>query len=375
MIATLLLSQGTPMILMGDEVGRTQGGNNNAYCQDNEISWLNWDRITDEDREFFRFVQRLTHIRRTRPLLRQSHFLHGREIEDGIRDVMWLRPDGAEMVDENWSDPHARAIACLLAGDRTAESAPAVQRLADWRSRSSCRSPARRGSWRVVVDTEAEESGRLPENARIRARRLVRAAAAHPQRCSKRRAYDREPSRDRFAYPLPFGAEVMADGQTRFRLWAPDHHEVAVCFEASGAVLAMQREEGGWFSLTTEAGPGTAYRYRLRSGMLVPDPASRARPQDVHGASLVVDPRAYRWHNPAGRAAVGRGRGVCELHVGTATPEGTFEGLRRRLDHLVDPASRPSRSCRWPTFPGPAAGAMTASLLFAPERSYGGRTT
>ena len=166
LMATMLLSQGTPMILMGDEVGRSQAGNNNAYCQDNEISWLNWDRITDGDREFFNFVRRLIHVRRTRPLLRQPDFLHGNEIEDGIRDVMWLRPDGAEMADENWSDPHARAMACLLAGN----GQPSLLLLVNASEVEVAFMLPKSGTtrnWRVVVDTEDEDSGRLPEGARF----------------------------------------------------------------------------------------------------------------------------------------------------------------------------------------------------------------
>jgi isoamylase len=190
MMATMLLSQGTPMILMGDEIGRTQGGNNNAYCQDNEISWLNWDRITEDDREFFRFVRRLLHIRRTRPLLHQSRFLHGREIEDGLRDVMWLRPDGAEMADENWSDPHARAIACLLAG----EGQPSLLMLLNASEVEVAFQLPKSGttrSWRVVVDTEDEESGRLPANRPLRARRHRSSCRRAPSACSRRRSYDR----------------------------------------------------------------------------------------------------------------------------------------------------------------------------------------
>jgi isoamylase len=164
MMATMLLSQGTPMILMGDEIGRTQGGNNNAYCQDNEISWLNWDRITEDDRDFFNFVRRVLQVRRTRPLLHQPQFLHGHEIADGLRDVMWLRPDGAEMEDGNWTDPNARAIACLLAGD----SQPSLIVLLNASEVEVAFVLPKSGTtrcWRVIFDTEDEASGRLPEIA------------------------------------------------------------------------------------------------------------------------------------------------------------------------------------------------------------------
>jgi maltooligosyltrehalose trehalohydrolase len=176
---------------------------------------------------------------------------------------------------------------------------------------------------------------------------------------------------DRFGYPLPFGAEVLADGRTRFRLWAPDRSEVAVRLESSGTELAMQREPDGWFALTTEAAPGTAYRYRVTGDLLVPDPASRAQADDVHGPSLVVDPRAYRWqtHDWAGRPweeAV-----VCELHVGTATPEGTFEALRRRLDHFVDTGITAIEIMPVADFSGTRGWGYDGVLLYAPERSYG----
>jgi glycogen operon protein len=114
-MATLLLSQGTPMILMGDEVGRTQRGNNNAYCQDNEIAWLSWDDIEDPDHSFLTFVRGLLHLRATVPLLHAERFLHGRVIEEtGKRDVVWYRPDGHEMDAAAWSDPLAKVVGLLL---------------------------------------------------------------------------------------------------------------------------------------------------------------------------------------------------------------------------------------------------------------------
>jgi maltooligosyltrehalose trehalohydrolase len=178
-------------------------------------------------------------------------------------------------------------------------------------------------------------------------------------------------SGDRFAYPLPFGAEVMADGQTRFRLWAPDHQEVALCLEDTGAVLAMDQEGGGWFSLTTEARPGAAYRYRLKGGMLVPDPASRAQDQDVHGASLVIDPRDYQWLVSDWPGRRWEDAVICELHVGTASPEGTFEGLRRRLGHFVDTGMTAIEIMPVADFSGSRGWGYDGVLLYAPERSYG----
>jgi glycogen operon protein len=116
MLATLLFSQGTPMILGGDEFGRTQQGNNNAYAQDNEISWVNW-QIGEAGQEQERFVARLTRLRRQYPVLRQSRFLTAQWNEDlGVKDCTWLTPAAAEMTPDNWSDGNARCFGVLLDG-------------------------------------------------------------------------------------------------------------------------------------------------------------------------------------------------------------------------------------------------------------------
>jgi glycogen operon protein len=116
MLATLLLSRGTPMLLAGDEFGRTQGGNNNAYCQDNEISWLNWE-LEEKGRNLVRFVSHLASLRRRLPILHRSRFLTAEWNEElGVRDVTWLRPDGQEMDQAAWDDGNTRCLGILLDG-------------------------------------------------------------------------------------------------------------------------------------------------------------------------------------------------------------------------------------------------------------------
>ena len=116
MLATLLLSQGLPMIVAGDEFGRTQGGNNNAYCQDNDISWVNWEH-DDEGKSLIKFVGDLARIRRTFPILRRERFLTGvyNEALD-IKELTWLSPAGVEMTDENWQDGAAKCMGLVLDG-------------------------------------------------------------------------------------------------------------------------------------------------------------------------------------------------------------------------------------------------------------------
>ncbi|MEX6508611.1 glycogen debranching protein GlgX [Jiella sp. M17.18] len=114
--ATLLFSRGTPMILAGDEFARTQGGNNNAYAQDNEIGWVDWD-ITPESRELAEFVQKLIALRQSLAMLRRGTFLHGTFDEElGVKDVAWITPSGTEFEEANWQDPEARCFGVLLDG-------------------------------------------------------------------------------------------------------------------------------------------------------------------------------------------------------------------------------------------------------------------
>jgi glycogen operon protein len=105
------------MLLMGDEVGRTQGGNNNSYCQDNEMNWLQWEGISDRDEAFRTFVGNVIRIRRSRTLLSQRKFLHGDAVdEQGTKDVQWLRPNGEAMEQGDWENGLTRSMAVLLGG-------------------------------------------------------------------------------------------------------------------------------------------------------------------------------------------------------------------------------------------------------------------
>ncbi len=104
---------------MGDEVGRTQNGNNNAYCQDNEIAWLDWKNVDDRDRAFMEFVRGVIRLRKRYRVLRFGHFLHGEPIDEkGTRSVVWFRPDGREMDAPSWGDPNAKVVGLLLSDRR-----------------------------------------------------------------------------------------------------------------------------------------------------------------------------------------------------------------------------------------------------------------
>jgi len=115
--ATLFLSQGVPMLLGGDEFGRTQQGNNNAYCQDNELSWLNWD-LQPEQKDFLVFVQRLIAFRKEHPIFQRRDWFQGREIHgSGVHDISWFNTDGSQVSDEDWHEAEAKSIGIFLNGE------------------------------------------------------------------------------------------------------------------------------------------------------------------------------------------------------------------------------------------------------------------
>ena len=163
LIATLVFSQGVRMLLGGDETGRTQGGNNNAYCQDNDIGWYEWDLDAD-DRELLAFTRDVLRIFREEPVLRRRSFFNGNPVPGREKDVMWVRPDGEEMTDGDWQDPENRVLGMLMPGRATDETdargRPVHGRTlllvlnAGSRSRSyTFPKQSRPGAWRELVNT------------------------------------------------------------------------------------------------------------------------------------------------------------------------------------------------------------------------------
>ena len=131
-LATLFLSQGIPMLLAGDELGRTQAGNNNSYCQDNEISWVDWDAAAKHG-DLIDFVAALSALRKAHPLFRRRRFFSGQagDSADGQRDIVWLTPSGADMTGADWNSGYAKALAVCLNGDAITEPGPRGERITD----------------------------------------------------------------------------------------------------------------------------------------------------------------------------------------------------------------------------------------------------
>ena len=187
MLGTLLLSQGTPMVLGGDEFGRTQRGNNNAYCQDNEISWVNWD-IDADGRALTEFMRRLTGLRREYPILRRGRFLTGAFNEElGVKDVDWISPAGTEMTIADWDDGHNRCFGMLMDGRaqatgirRAGTDATLLMVLNGHHEEVRFKLPRTAGGrrWGLVIDTNArgrtrDQSFRIGESYAVPPRSLL----------------------------------------------------------------------------------------------------------------------------------------------------------------------------------------------------------
>lgn len=174
---------------------------------------------------------------------------------------------------------------------------------------------------------------------------------------------------------MPFGATVLADKSVCFRLWAPGAKQVTLCLEGGEpeTLLPMQKEQDGWFALTTDrAKPGSLYRYQIDDGLRVPDPASRFQPQDVHGPSQVIDPLAWHWQDDSWQGRPWEEAIFYETHVGTFTGEGTLAAVKERLDYLVDLGVTALEIMPIADFPGSRNWGYDGVLPFAPESRYGG---
>jgi 1,4-alpha-glucan branching enzyme/maltooligosyltrehalose trehalohydrolase len=180
---------------------------------------------------------------------------------------------------------------------------------------------------------------------------------------------------------MPFGAELRDDGRVHFRLWAPAAERVDVCLsngnadsgsETGSTQLPMNAGAGGWFELATDrASAGTRYRFRIDGDRLVPDPASRYQPDDVHGPSEVIDPCDWQWRDAGWRGRDWEEAIIYELHVGSFTPQGNFAAVQEKLDYLVELGITAIELMPVADFPGRRNWGYDGTCLFAPDSQYG----
>jgi malto-oligosyltrehalose trehalohydrolase len=175
-------------------------------------------------------------------------------------------------------------------------------------------------------------------------------------------------------HEMPFGPQRLVDGRIRFRLWAPgqDAPKLQLFDGLTDHLLPMQARGAGWFDVVTErARTGQHYCFRLDSGLAVPDPASRFQPRDVHGPSELIDPAAYRWQHDHWRGRPWGEAVIYELHVGSFSPEGNYQGVIDRLDYLAELGVTALELMPLADFPGQRNWGYDGVLPFAPDSVYG----
>ena len=175
-------------------------------------------------------------------------------------------------------------------------------------------------------------------------------------------------------HTMPFGAELLYNGRTRFRLWAPAARHVEICFLENDRELlfTMERQAEGWFELIPfVAQAGSQYLYRIDGGLCVPDPAARQQADGVHGCSMVVDIESWSWTDQDWRGRPWQETVIYELHVGTFTPEGTYEAVADKLDHLLSLGITAIELMPIAEFPGHRDWGYDGVLPFAPSNNYG----
>lgn len=179
-------------------------------------------------------------------------------------------------------------------------------------------------------------------------------------------------------HAMPFGAELLDDNSVSFQLWAPAAKHVDLCLENAPAenslttVLPMTVKAQGWFALTTDlASSGSRYRFRINGHQRVPDPASRFQPDDVHGASEVINPASWHWQQPEWHGRPWHEAVIYELHVGSFTAQGNFAAVSEKLDYLVELGVTAIELMPIADFPGNHNWGYDGAYLFAPDSRYG----
>jgi glycogen operon protein len=373
LLATLLLSQGTPMLGGGDEIGRTQGGNNNAYCQDNPISWYDW-QLGDEQRALLAFTRKLIRTYRAHPALQRAKFFKGRRIRGAdVHDILWFRPDGALMSDDDWQSTATRSLAMFLAGEGVDDVDDDERPIRDddlMLVLNAGAAPVEfvlpafpRGTfaWEVVIDTGDDDAHGVLAGGEAtlvppRTLKLLRGVAVDA------------------AFPS-LGALVGADG-VGFRVWASGVAEAAVVLYERGpdgpvevARHGLDDRGGGLFEATVPGlAPGALYRFRVGAQEL-PDPYARRLPFGVHGPAEVVAPA--RVEPGEWRPRPLSGCAIYELHIGTFTPEGTFAAATARLAELADLGVTAIELLPVSSFSGARGWGYDGVAHFAPHAAYG----
>lgn len=381
-LATLFLSMGVPMLLSGDEFGRTQKGNNNAYCQDNEISWLDWDNI---DEDLLDFTRKLIKLRKQHPVFSSPNWFQGKPIKGkGLADIAWFQPNGNEMLDVDWNKSFAKSLAIFLNGHGINARDKHGKKIADdnfyvifnahYEPLTFILPDKKWGNpWQRIFDTsdpsveEQELFYNAGDNIYVEARSVV--LLRHSSLKYKKTDLSLEFAIDKKNLGISFAvnaAEIL--------LWAPFAKSVDIeIFSHDNKKVSLQKKEHGyWFGVSKEIQRESLYKFLIDGKESLPDPASVSQPEDVHGVSAATDLLDFRWEDRKWENIALSSMIIYELHVGAFTEKGTFDAVISKLDYLKDLGVNVIEIMPVSQFPGSRNWGYDGVYPFCAQNSYGG---
>jgi len=381
-LATLFLSMGVPMLLAGDECGRTQRGNNNAYCQDNDISWLDWENM---DADLLEFTKKVINLRKKHPVFSSPNWFQGKAIKGkDLTDIAWFMPDGSEMLDADWNKSYAKSLGVFLNGHGINARDKKGKKIIDddfyiifnaHYEPLTFTLPGKKwgNPWQIIFDTSdnfVEESelyygagdpifveARSVVLFRHRSLKTLKAGLSHEFDLTKKK----------------LGVSFF-ENSGEVLLWSPFASCIEIdIFSPKSIKIPMHKQDDGYWSLQTEfLKKGSLYRFIIDGKESRPDPASVSQPAGVHGSSHAIDLLDFNWEDKKWQNIPLSSMIIYELHTGTFTEKGTFDAITEKLDYLKELGINSIELMPVSQFPGKRNWGYDGVYPFAAQNSYGG---
>ncbi len=381
-LATLFLSMGVPMLLAGDECGRTQRGNNNAYCQDNEISWLDWENM---DTELCEFTRKLIKLRKRHPVFSSPNWFQGKPIKGkGLTDIAWFLPDGEEMLEDDWNKSYAKSLGIFLNGQGINARDQKGKKITDdnfyiifnahYEPLTFFLPDKKWGNpWHKIFDTsdtfveENELYYSSGDQIYVEGRSVV--LFRHSSLKDKTTGLSNEFDINKKKLGVSFtenAGEVL--------LWAPfaKSIEIDVLSPKNIKIPLKKQDDGYWWLSSDFIKKGSLYQFIIDNKESRPDPASVSQPSGVHAPSHAVDLCDFKWEDKKWQNIPLSSMIIYELHTGAFTEKGTFEGIIEKLDYLKELGVNTIELMPVAQFPGSRNWGYDGVYPFAAQNSYGG---
>jgi glycogen operon protein len=381
-LATLFLSMGVPMLLSGDECGRTQKGNNNAYCQDNEISWLDWDNM---DADLFEFTRKLINLRKKHPVFSSPNWFQGKQIKGkGLMDIAWFLLDGEEMLEDDWNKSYAKSLGIFFNGQGINARDQRGARITDdnfyiifnahYEPLTFILPEKKWGNpWQLIFDTSdtfVEESELYyssgdPIYVEGRSVALFRHSSLKDIKNGLYHGFEINKKKLGVSFTENAG-EVL--------LWGPFAKSIEIdILSPKNVKIPLNRiDDGYWWLSSGFIKRGSLYRFIIDGMESRPDPASVSQPSGAHGSSHAIDLTEFKWEDKKWQNIPLSSMIIYELHTGAFTEQGTFEGIISKLDYLNELGVNAIEIMPVAQFPGLRNWGYDGVYPFACQNSYGG---